>query len=357
MNINTKELSLIIEKLKNETLPIVMYGMGNGGDKILDLCESQGIDVKAVFASDGFVRNKTFRGFPVMSYSEVKEKYGKDLIVLLSFATSRPEVLENIKKIASENTLLAPDVPAFGKVQFTSAFFENNRKEFEEVYSLLSDNRSRELYSDVIKYKLTGNITYLEKTDLEQDYMEDILLSSKIEHFVDAGAYKGDTAEKQILFSPALKSIIAIEPDIKTYKKMCDCLRKYDKIEILTVNAGLWNSNTSLPFNGDGGRGGTATLGKGNKFANFQTLDSIVGERPVDFIKYDVEGAEYEAILGSCNTITANCPKLLVSLYHRSEDIYKLPLLVKELLPNSEMYLRRLPGIPAWDLNLLVIPK
>ncbi len=357
MDINTKELPLIVDRLRQSNLPIVLYGMGNGGDKVLDFCESSGIKVSAVFASDSFVRNKVFRGFPVMSYSEVKEKFGEDMIVLLSFATSRPEVLENIYKIAGENTLLAPDVPAFGDTVFTSDFYEKNRDSFEKVYSLLYDDRSRELFSDVIKYKLTGEIKYLEKTDNEQDYMENIIFSSKIKHFVDAGAYKGDTAERQMKLSPNLQSIIAIEPDPKTYAKMCDTLRKFDEIELITVNSGLWDENTSLPFNGDGGRGGTATLGKGNKIAEFRTLDSIVCERAVDYIKYDVEGAEYRALLGSRETIVRNRPKLLVSIYHRSEDLFELPLLVNELLTNSKMFLRRLPGIPAWDLNLLVIPE
>ena len=35
---------------------IVMYGMGNGADKILSICERRGIEVSDFFASDGFVR-------------------------------------------------------------------------------------------------------------------------------------------------------------------------------------------------------------------------------------------------------------------------------------------------------------
>ena len=41
---------------------IVMYGMGNGADKILAVCEKYGIVVKDFFASDGFVRGQHFHG-------------------------------------------------------------------------------------------------------------------------------------------------------------------------------------------------------------------------------------------------------------------------------------------------------
>ena len=96
--------------LKNTSKTVVMYGMGNGADKILSVCGSYGIEVSDFFASDGFVRGHLFHGKRVLSYSEIKEKYGKEnIIVLLSFASSLPSVLENIYKIADECELYAPD--------------------------------------------------------------------------------------------------------------------------------------------------------------------------------------------------------------------------------------------------------
>ena len=73
----------------------------------------------------------------------------------------------------------------------------------------------------------------------------------------------------------------------------------------------------------------------------------------VDYIKYDVEGAEREALIGSTQTILAHHPTLMVSLYHRNEDIFDLPILIHERFPQyKKFYLRRLKGVPAWDLNL-----
>ena len=37
---------------------VVMYGMGNGADKILAVCERYGIEVAEFFASDDFVRGQ-----------------------------------------------------------------------------------------------------------------------------------------------------------------------------------------------------------------------------------------------------------------------------------------------------------
>ena len=80
---------------------IVMYGMGNGADKILSVCEKYGIEICDFFASDGFVRGHSFHGKRVLSFSEATQKYGKEnMIVLLSFASSLPDVIENFKRIS-----------------------------------------------------------------------------------------------------------------------------------------------------------------------------------------------------------------------------------------------------------------
>ena len=86
-----------------------------------------------------------------------------------------------------------------------------------------------------------------------------------------------------------------------------------------------------------------------------EPLDGILGDRSVDYIKYDVEGSERQAIIGSENAIRRSYPTLLVSLYHRNEDLFSLPLFLAERFPEYKgFYLRRFGGIPAWDLNLYV---
>ena len=63
---------------------IVIYGMGNGADKIIGVCDSYGIVISDFFASDGFVRGQIFHDKKVMSFSEIKEKYGKDFVELIN---------------------------------------------------------------------------------------------------------------------------------------------------------------------------------------------------------------------------------------------------------------------------------
>ena len=71
--------------------------------------------------------------------------------------------------------------------------------------------------------------------------------------------------------------------------------------------------------------------------------------------KYDVEGSELQAIMGSAKTIKKYSPDLCVSLYHKSEDIFFLPALVHHINPEYKFYLRRGKYLPAWDINLIAV--
>ena len=108
--------------LKNSKKPIVLYGMGDGADKILNVLEEKEIPVCAVFASDEFVRDKIFRGFKIKKLSEIEAEY-EDFIILLSFATSIPELVEKIKALSKKHELYAPDVPVFGSGLFDMEFY------------------------------------------------------------------------------------------------------------------------------------------------------------------------------------------------------------------------------------------
>jgi hypothetical protein len=67
-------------------------------------------------------------------------------------------------------------------------------------------------------------------------------------------------------------------------------------------------------------------------------LDSIIDDK-ITFIKMDIEGAEYNAILGAHNTITKYRPKLAISIYHKPEDIWEIPSLILKMNPEYKLYL------------------
>lgn len=55
-----KEKQDVWQILQLTDKPVVLYGMGNGADQIIDLCDRMQIKVAGIFASDEFVRGQVF---------------------------------------------------------------------------------------------------------------------------------------------------------------------------------------------------------------------------------------------------------------------------------------------------------
>ncbi len=353
MNFNTD----IWDRLKSSKKSIVMYGMGNGADKILAVCEKYGIEVCDFFASDGFVRGHSFHGKRVLSFSEAKQKYGaENMIALLSFASCLEDVMGNIRRIGEECELYAPDVPVCGEELFTLEYARCHENRLRKAYDLLADGESRKIFENVIYYKLSGDIKYLFEAESDKDEVyRELLHAEKIRTYADLGAYNGDTVRELMSYAEDLRQVIAFEPDRRSFRKLCAWCEGVSEPQILTVNAAAWSHDEILTF-GDEGNRNSGLFAKGKSVEiNATSLDKVLASQAVDYIKYDVEGCEAQAIEGSRETILRHRPRLLVSLYHKSEDIFSLPLMIHDLCPDYRLYLRRYPYIPAWDLNLICV--
>ena len=333
--------------LKDTKKPIVLYGMGNGADRIIDILTEMGVAVSGVFASDGFVRHQQFRGFTVCSYSELKEKFN-DMIVLLAFGTQLPAVLANIKKIALEQELYVPDVPVVGENLFTEQFAKEHRKELERVFELLSDDQSKHVFKNIIKGKLTGKMEYLVSAESAPGEVWDLLDIKAGSSYMDLGAFVGDTILEFIEKNPCFGKIIAVEPDSKNYRKCVGNLQKFSNIQIL--QGCIDEKPGNRRFLMDGGRK-SAALSSGGILVPALTIDGILQGEEISYIKMDVEGMERSAILGGRETIAKWKPKMMISAYHRTEDLFDLPLLIEKIASGSKIYLRHFPYLPAWDTN------
>ena len=346
-------------QLREETRPLVIYGMGNGADKLFDRLATIGKTPSAVFASDDFVRGQFFRGYRVQRFAEIKETY-PSFVVLVSFASRLPAVMDVIYKMAEEYPVYLPDMPVAGDTYFTLDFAKTHAAELQETYDLFEDQLSKDIFTAVIHYKITGDVRYLKSAYSTDEQEFACLQGREIRVAVDGGAYNGDTARKLIQDHPKIERIYAVEPDPKNHKKLEKFAAECKNCKILPANAALWQCCGETQFNAGGNRNSSlVSASYENKGVSTKliTVDSLVANEHVDFIKYDVEGVEKEALLGSQNTILRDRPVLGVSIYHRSEDIYELPLLLKNMYQDFKFYLRRTNCLPAWEMMLYAVPR
>ncbi|MBR3340664.1 MAG: FkbM family methyltransferase [Clostridiales bacterium] len=348
------------EYLSEVRRPIALYGTGDGADKIIAVLEQYGLKdlIASVFASDGFVRDRMFRGFKVMSYDECcKALFHEDFIVLVCFGSSRPEVLSQIEKIATERELYVPDVPVYGNVLFNRSFYESNAESEEYVLSRLSDDISRSCYTNYINYKLSGSLSYLEKCESDPKEEFELLKGMSGSVYVDLGAYYGDTLNLYLDKFPQLRKAVAIEPERHSFSKLNKCAEDLRNAgyDITCINA-LAGSKTGTELVSDSRGRGTRSVSNSNVVINktkeisVVTVDSLMLSG-VGFIKFDVEGSELEAVEGAKETILRDRPVLKIACYHRSEDVFEIVKKVLGIRPDYKVYMRHTRCIPGWDTD------
>ena len=82
----TKPNPNVWDFLRDTERPIILYGTGDGADKVLNELERLSVPVQGVMASDDFVRGQSFRGFTVKSLSEHLKNYS-DPIIIIAFGS------------------------------------------------------------------------------------------------------------------------------------------------------------------------------------------------------------------------------------------------------------------------------
>ena len=345
--------------LSRESRPIVVYGMGNGADKLIKRFEKYGIEIADFFASDGFVRGHSFHGKRVKSFSEIKDQY-PEFVIVLSFASNREEVLSMLLDIDAHYDMFIPDMPVAGDEYFDREFYNLHYAEIAEAYNALSDDESKNIFAATVNYKLSGRMKYLTLARNTREEIYSLLPCENIRTMIDAGAYNGDTAREAKEYFSRLQKIYAVEPDNKNFKKLAKYSEAETEIEIIPINSAAWCENADGSFMNSGNRNSsvssTASFEHKDTGVSLIRLDGITDEK-IDYIKYDVEGAEREALIGSDGIIRAHSPAMLVSLYHRSADIFEIVNTLKTSYPDYNMYLRRLWCVPAWELDLILVRK
>ncbi len=252
--------------------------------------------------------------------------------------------------------------------------------ELFKVYNLLSDHKSRELFSSRIAlfvrgadyisfrkfisiYSDIGNThnSYSQEcmtstNDATEAYLQfnnDVIHLTGNEVFIDGGAFTGDSTREFIDACArnklAYRQIICYEPDPQIFEQLQKNTSQYSNIALRPF--GLWSSSSTIRFAGSNilTPGSTRiVLEQENLTAGASeiteisttSIDEDFPDETITLIKMDVEGAEYEALRGAMKTIKRCRPKLIISAYHKRNDLFEIPLLINQMAPDYKLYFR-----------------
>lgn len=331
--------------------PVVIYGTGDGADKLFSILEDLHVRVRAVFASPGFVRSRTFHGYKVRSFEDCLAEYGREMVVLMVFGSRDPEVMSYILHVAECCTLLIPDL-LFDEDHkpFRTEYASRHAREIEKAYRRLGDEESRKVFEAAIRNKLTGSTEELMKGVSDERENWKLLQIREGDSFFDAGAYNGDTLSLFLSFTENYGRIYACEPDPKSFRRLKARAEGLRDTEL--YQAAVSECPGTMNFTFGKGRGNAKG---GNGVIRAESIDSILRGRSVSVIKYDIEGEEERGLKGAASTIREYRPRILLSAYHKTDDLWVLPKVVGAIRDDYTYLLRRSVCMPLWDLSYFLI--
>lgn len=214
---------------------------------------------------------------------------------------------------------------------------EKNYDKYMWIYDMLGDKESKNQFYNIINFRKSHDISYMQgfAPIMHKQYFEDFLDLGDKDVFVDVGGYDGFTSEEFSRKYPNYKSIHIFEPDANNFLTIKN--RLINVRDINFYNSGLADKKEILKFSSNGSSSKISTTGEIEIFVD--QLDNIINEK-VTFVKMDIEGAEYSALVGSKNTIKKYHPKLAICVYHQANHIWKIPEFILNIRNDYDIFLR-----------------
>lgn len=316
-----------------ENRDLYLFGASKSAENFI--MRNSKYDIKGFFDNNRQKWNTIFCGYMVYSFDTLFE-LDKDKVVILITSVYEDEIEMQLKKLGYHNIFSSHICEKEGIMNWLLPIKREDYPNIELLESMLSDDLSKKRLHQIVANRESNNPYWGEIFD-GSAYFNTIFDFNKTEVFVDAGAFTGDTIDLFLQHvNYEYEKIYAYEPDEINFELLCN---KYKQVKnIVCKKSGLWSKKTTLRFEAKNNEGSKIS-NEGTEIINVSAIDDLKNDK-ISFIKMDIEGAELNALVGAKETIKKYKPKLAICIYHKYDDLWKIPFYVKELVPEYKLYIR-----------------
>jgi FkbM family methyltransferase len=334
----------IIETVAASQLPVVLYGATpDVAGQIVKKLNVNNINVHLITFDDESppvaVENPALKNIAQISVNELN-RILPAYNVIIGFVKGYQKIEDiRVKFKPAHSVSYLSEI--FDMEIITQKFVTDNKEVLEDFYSRLADRRSKDSFIAYLLSKTRQDMKFLPSVfDKVQYFPSDIIRFSDNESYMDCGAFTGDTiADFLKATGGKYKRIWAAEPDRNNYAALVKYVSERKLADVEAVHKGIYSRSGKLPFIESASMLSMIDE-KSDNYIEVDTIDHITAGEPVTYIKFDVEGAELEALKGAAQTIKKYRPTLGISIYHRERDLIDIPLYVKRLVPEYRFYFR-----------------
>jgi FkbM family methyltransferase len=350
--------------------PVFIYGAGNIGKDVFRLLTGCGIFV-AGFLDRGARLGSAWNGVPILapddpSLPATQRQQAHVVIAIFNPHVEMLPVITTLKTLGYGRVTSFLDLHDCYPAELGNRYWLTDRAYYlaleqpiSKACELWSDAESRRLYADALRLRFTKDYQCLSAPTLHDTYFPEGLTSWPTPvRFLDCGAFDGDTLKKFLDLKIPLEAIAAFEPDPANFDKLAQYIRAEKSSlppNIALYPCGVAASTGQVRFSAGQGTGSHVSA-TGDAMIQCVALDEVLPAFRPNFIKMDIEGAEYEALWGARRLIAEHRPSLAISLYHHPNHLWQIPLLVHQLTGGGGKYFLRLHQHGGFDLVLYWLP-
>lgn len=221
------------------------------------------------------------------------------------------------------------------------------RDQIDCVMRICADEKSRQVFRCLTDSWLINDLPddYFEHICDPDQYFDSIVMPAPDkrtdEVFVDVGAYTGDSfARFSEMYEGNFESAYLFELNPITFKSLQENVRLLHHDRVICYPFGCSDQNGEVVFSSQDSSSSIIAHTETGTKGVVKKLDDVLRGKRVTFIKMDIEGAEMSALRGAHRLITTQRPKLAICIYHSPEDMLQIPLYLKKIVPEYQIYIR-----------------
>jgi FkbM family methyltransferase len=346
---------------------LVLFGAGTLGRKALACLRGSGVEPLA-FADNASAKWGTqVDGLTILSPRDAAETYGPSALFVVTIWSLGHSFTDTRAKLGS---LGCPHVTSSSSLRWKFAaqmlpdyccdlphkLYEQS-DDVRRAASLWADDYSRREYLNHLKWRALGDLGALSAPVSEESYFLDSLYHmTPGEVFLDCGAYDGDTIRQLVLRNNKFKRVFAVEADPSNFRRLSAWVESLDSDiarRIEPINTAVSARPGRLHFHATGAEG-AHLADDGEIVVDCVRIDDLVAKSEPTFIKMDIEGAEIDALQGANKAIKRR-PLLSICVYHRQNDLWRIPLFIHSVVPDYKFFLRP-HDVDGWQLVCYAVP-
>jgi FkbM family methyltransferase len=323
---------------------LVLFGAGRLGRNVLAALGRHGV-VPVAFADNQVeLWHRRIDGVEVLPPAEAAARFGSEATFVVTIfrglgdegMQAREHLLRELgcRRVMSFLPLAwsyADDLLPYYGAALPSTILES-AAELGDLAGAWGDAESRRVFSAQLRWRLRGDFSGMGPPASDQYFPRDLFTRRRDDVLVDAGAYDGDTLRA---FGPNFARAWAVEPDPRNAAR----LRAMGDDRITVMECALGEGPAEAWFAAKGGVDSALSCA-GDTPVRVESLDRLLPTERPTLLKLDIEGAEQAALRGARGLLARARPLVAACVYHRPDDLWQIPLFLREHLPDHRLFLR-----------------